>query len=256
MKLTLKLDRPTLQGSFGRYKLGQKIGSGAFAVVRLGTNVVTGENVAVKLIDKRFTTQDMEAKEVALLKSCGSHPHIVALLESFETGGEWGLVLELACGGEVFERLAQQGAPFSERDAAGVVRQVAKALAHCHAKNICHRDVKPENLLYVSSSNANPTLDKGCSGGGGGIVKLADFGLAEQCGGRVKTGTSDTGGGTGGNNGRTCSSLFMTGKVGTLAYMAPEMLQSGSSTYGMQIDSWALGVSLFILLGGYLPFDP
>jgi Ca2+-binding EF-hand superfamily protein len=108
--------------------------------------------------------------------------------------------------------------------------QVAMALAHMHALNICHRDLKPENLLYADGSPDASVL-------------VADFGMAAYCGG-------------GGNE----ASMTATGK-GTLGYAAPEMLGTGSDgagpvAYDKQVDMWALGVCLFALLGGYLPFDP
>ena len=103
-----------------------------------------------------------------MLKAAGEYRHIVSLVDDFEDARHYFLVLELATGGEVFERVANSG-PFSEAAAAKVVCQTLLALEHLHDRHVVHRDLKPENLLYVSAA---PDAD----------VKLADFGLAVFCG--------------------------------------------------------------------------
>ena len=96
---------------------------------------------------------------------------------------------------------------------------MATALVHMHSKGICHRDLKPENILLTSrASDAD--------------VKVADFGIA------AFTSTSEP----------------ISGAAGTINYIAPEILADGP--YGVEVDTWSLGVILFILLGAYNPFDP
>lgn len=128
-------------------------------------------------------------------------------------------MLEIATGGEVFQRICEKGC-YSERDAALVAKQVALALKHLHERGIAHRDLKPENLLLVSDAHDAD-------------VKLCDLGIAAA----------------------PCDKLDR--RVGTPGYAAPEMLTATKKkTYDARCDLFALGVILFVLLGGYHPFDP
>ena len=103
-------------------------------------------------------------EEIGVMAALGRHPHIVGLVETFETKGAWALVLDLATGGEVFDRICEEG-PYSERSAAALVREVAEALDHVHSKSIAHCDLKPENLLLASkAADAH--------------VRVCDFGLS------------------------------------------------------------------------------
>lgn len=128
--------------------------------------------------------------------------------------------MDLACGGELFERVAERGS-YSEADASEVVRYVMSAVAHCHARGVAHRDLKPENIMLASRETA---VD----------VRICDFGHAQRADGAGR----------------------LAGKAGTVGYIAPEMLQKGPPAYSPRVDEWAVGVILFILLGGYHPFDP
>jgi len=209
------------------YKVGATLGQGAFAIVKLVTSRLTGEEFALKLVDKRWTKASAMEQELAVLRAVGRHRNVVGMVESFEMKDVYGLVLELATGGEVFDRLCDRGT-YTERDAAALVRQVTSALQHIHRADVVHRDIKPENLLHVDASEEAP-------------VKVCDFGLSVFYGGEHPK-TKGTG--------------------GTTAYMAPEMLKalankSGDAEgLGPPVDMWAVGVVLFILLGGYHPFDP
>uniref|UniRef100_A0A7S4QZR4 Protein kinase domain-containing protein n=1 Tax=Alexandrium monilatum TaxID=311494 RepID=A0A7S4QZR4_9DINO len=206
-------------GGLAAYDLGATLGRGAFATVRLATRRETGEAFALKLVSKARTPQDLHQNEVQVLRAAGSHRHIAKLVDHFESERAWAVVLEFAAGGEVFEHICEQGA-YSERTAATVVRQVAEALRHLHARGIVHRDLKPENLLL--SSREGPAN-----------VLLCDFGLARFVGLGVDP--------------PTC-------RAGTPGYMAPEVLTAGP--VGPQVDVWSLGVIMFILLSGYHPFNP
>jgi len=202
-----------------RYTLGKTLGEGGFASVRLATDATSGGQVAVKLMSKRRTGADEAQRERQVLYALGEHPHIVVLLDEFETVLDWALVLELVTGGEVFERVAYQGA-FSEADGAAVVRQVARALQHLHSKSVVHRDLKPENLLLTSTEE----------------VKVADFGLAAFYGPQNPP---------------------LHQSCGTINYVAPEMLLASLATpYGEAVDLWSVGAILFTLLGAYCAFDP
>ena len=145
------------------------IGEGTFAVVHQVRDMVANQPVAVKTVRKalceRFPGLDVAIDmEIKLMQRVGRHPHIVGLIDEYETPSAWHLVLELATGGQVFDRLADTGA-FSEWKASTLVRQVGQALQHVHAANVCHRDVKPENLVYLTDEpDAN--------------VLLCDFGVS------------------------------------------------------------------------------
>ena len=201
------------------YEIGHVLGAGGFAHVRLAKNRKNDLQVAIKFVHKHLSPTDAVRNELKVLGAVGVHPHIVCLLGCHETSTAFALVLELAMGGEVFERICEQGA-YSERDASRVIGQVCKAVQHLHSIGVCHRDLKPENLLL-----ATPAAESD--------VKVTDFGLAAFC--------------TAGQR--------MHDFVGTIAYAAPELLQARPD-YGREIDMWCVGGLLFTLLGGYGPFDP
>ena len=202
------------------YLLGKTLGEGAFAIVRHATDIKSGIAYACKLVMKDKSDPEMLAHEVAVLETVGRHKHIVGLVDKFDASPKaWALIFDLVSGGEVFDRICDLG-NYSEKEAAAVVRQVALALQHCHGNGVVHRDLKPENLLQVSHDADSD-------------VKICDFGLAEFTGSDAPP---------------------MTGRKGTIAYMAPEVFRG--EAYGSEVDLWALGVIMFILLAGYHPFDP
>ncbi|KAL1495400.1 hypothetical protein AB1Y20_016768 [Prymnesium parvum] len=202
-----------------RLAVGGELGAGAFATVHLVRRQPDGERFALKLVDKARTPHDVMQRELHVLRVIGQHQHVVSMVDFLETPNAWGVLLDLVTGGEVFERICADGA-FSEQDAAALVRQVALALKHVHAAGVCHRDLKPENLLLCS-----PEHDA--------KVKLCDFGLAAFYGEGHPP---------------------MEGRSGTVGYMAPEQLRG--LPYGPEVDLWAVGVILYILLSGFHPFDP
>lgn len=128
------------------------------------------------------------------------------------------IIIELATGGELFDRIIQKG-HYTEADAAEVTRQIASALRYMHENGVAHRDLKPENVLYADTS-------------AGAQVKVTDFGLAKV----TEADTYDV----------------MRTAVGTPGYVAPEILTEDE--YGPEVDVWSLGVILYILLCGFPPF--
>lgn len=211
------------RGAESYYKIGAKLGAGSFSSVWRAEHKATNKAYAVKKVSKSSKVPGaatIAADEIRILKVIGIHRHVAGLVDEFETSTDMCLVLELASGGEVFERVAQNGA-FGEAMAAAVVRQLAEGLQHVHARHVIHADIKPENLLYVSS---HPDSE----------VKLADFGLAVFCGGSHPATVKNW--------------------RGTISYSAPEMVEA--KHWDHAVDLWAVGVLLFVLLGGYMPFDP
>merc|ERR1719150_2631248 len=202
------------------YHIKKKLGQGNFALVRLCQRKTDKKEFAVKIIHKKRLAKPKQQasleREVDILKKV-SHPHCVQLEAIYETNNHLYLVLEYCKGGELFDMICQHS-HFTELQAVKVVKQVNSALEYLHNLGIVHRDIKPENILLVEN---HPDSE----------VKLTDFGLANRLDGKdLKFWTS----------------------CGTLYYAAPEVLSSGSYTH--KIDFWSLGVVMYVLLVGYLPF--
>eukprot|EP01036_Dinobryon_divergens_P029898 gene29899-39068_t len=203
-----------------RYTLEDTVlGSGGFSEVRSGVSkTALLQKVAVKIVDrKKLSPKDEESlqNEVAILDKL-NHPHILRQLDFFEEPDHYYIVLECLSGGELFSRIVAK-TYFNEKEARDCVKHVLKALKYCHDQNIVHRDLKPENLLLTSSDEDAD-------------LKLADFGFAVQAEG-------DT----------------LTDQLGTPDYIAPDILSR--KPYGKAVDMWSLGVVVFVLLGGYMPFS-
>jgi hypothetical protein len=226
----------------GRYRLGPVIGRGGMARVHRGTDVQTGQPVAIKLLVPHLAADApsrrrllAEARAVARLP----HRHIVRLLDSgVTTDGTVVLVIELVQGESLQQRLAR--GPLSIAEAVCVALQVAEALEFAHRQGIIHRDVKPHNILLYSPSatptpGQQPAATDGAPAGPLPIhAKLADFGIARS---HDATGTY------------TATGLVM----GSAAYVAPELLSGQPAT--PRTDIYSLGVSLFQMLTGRLPFE-
>uniref|UniRef100_A0A8C4QNX7 non-specific serine/threonine protein kinase n=1 Tax=Eptatretus burgeri TaxID=7764 RepID=A0A8C4QNX7_EPTBU len=201
----------------GCYSMDKTIGKGNFAVVKLATHVPTGWKVAIKIIDKRRLDEENLKKifREVQIMKMLKHPHIIQLYQVMETERMIYLVTEYASGGEIFDHLVAHG-KMSEHEARGKFRQIVAAVAFCHALHIVHRDLKAENLLLDSSLN----------------IKIADFGFSNRFipGQQLKT------------------------WCGSPPYAAPELFE-GRAYEGPQVDIWSLGVVLYVLVCGALPFD-
>lgn len=228
-RLTARVDQVSLKTQYN-VRWDAPLGEGAFGAVYLAVDKKTGEKVAIKKIDKRYTNDDSFQREMnALLhlRKSGGHPNICSLREHFDEGGYYYLVLDLIQGGEMFEHLVKQG-PYSEADAARLVREVASALAFIHGLDTVHADIKPENLML---STDNPS---------DAVIKLVDFGCAQvDASDSMFAGVDE-------------NSLAAK----TPAYCPPEVLDSKSSEpYEPSMDIWALGVVLYVMLTGRHPYD-
>ncbi|KAI8830851.1 hypothetical protein BC829DRAFT_423361 [Chytridium lagenaria] len=203
--------------AIGYYDLDKAIGEGNFAKVKLATHCLTGERVAVKIIDKdkldKVTARKL-FREVRIMKLL-NHPHIVRLYEVIDTPKELYLIMEYAAGGEIFDYLVAHGR-MKEKDARRHFRQIISAVEYCHNLHIIHRDLKAENLLLDVNMN----------------VKIADFGFSNQF-----------------NPGQRLNTW-----CGSPPYAAPELFQ-GKEYSGPEVDVWSLGVVLYVLVCGSLPFD-
>ncbi|KAF7887240.1 uncharacterized protein EAF02_003887 [Botrytis sinoallii] len=199
-----------------KYKFGRTLGAGTYGIVREADGP-TGK-VAVKIILKKNVkgNEQMVYDELQMLQKM-KHKHIVKFVDWFESRDKYYIVTQLAIGGELFDRICEQGR-FTEKDASQTIRQVLEAVDYLHDNNVVHRDLKPENLLYLTQ---DPHSD----------LVLADFGIAKML---------DT------------KDEVLTTMAGSFGYAAPEvMLKKG---HGKPVDMWSMGVITYTLLCGYSPF--
>ncbi|XP_030221491.1 serine/threonine-protein kinase H1 homolog isoform X2 [Gadus morhua] len=202
-----------------KYDIKALIGRGSFSRVVRVEHKSTRQPYAIKMIETRFR----EGREVCESELCVlrrvRHTNIIQLMEVFETAERVYMVMELATGGELFDRIIARGS-FTERDATRVLQMVLDGVKYLHTLGITHRDLKPENLLYY-----HPGADS--------KIIITDFGLASS---RKK--------------GDEC---LMKTTCGTPEYIAPEILVR--KPYTNAVDMWALGVISYILLSGTMPFE-
>ncbi|KAL3307955.1 hypothetical protein Ciccas_013520, partial [Cichlidogyrus casuarinus] len=201
----------------GKYLMVRTIGKGNFAKVKLAVHMSTGVEVAIKIINKTQMKPNLlsRLKREIDIMKITNHPNIVKLLEIIETEDVLCLVMEYASGGEIFDYLVTNG-QISEKEARVKFRQLVSAIHYCHSKKIVHRDLKAENIL----------LDRNLH------VKVADFGLANmfERDGHLKT------------------------FCGSPPYAAPELFL-GVPYFGPCVDIWSLGVILYTIVVGHLPFE-
>jgi len=204
--------------TIGHYVISKTIGEGTFGKVKLSTHTLTGEKVAVKILEKEKITDvnDVErvAREIHILKLI-RHPNIIQLYEIIETPKQLYLIMEYASGGELFEYIVSNNR-IKEKEACKFFRQIIAGIEYIHKLNVVHRDLKPENLLLDYNMN----------------IKIVDFGLSNtyKDGQQLKT------------------------ACGSPCYAAPEMI-AGKKYNGLQVDIWSCGVILFAMICGYLPFE-
>ncbi|XP_014694601.2 serine/threonine-protein kinase H2 [Equus asinus] len=202
-----------------RYDIKALIGAGKFSKVVRVEQKTTKKPFAIKVMETRVR-EGREAceSELTVLRRV-RHRYIVQLMEIFEAQDRVYIVMELATGGELFDRLMTQRS-FTEQDAVRILHMVADGIRYLHALRITHRDLKPENLLYYHPGAESKIL-------------ITDFGLA--------------------HSGNKSGDWTMRTLCGTPEYIAPEVLLR--KPYTSAVDMWALGVITFVLLSGFLPFD-
>ncbi|XP_072444794.1 serine/threonine-protein kinase BRSK2-like isoform X4 [Chiloscyllium punctatum] len=201
----------------GPYRLEKTLGKGQTGLVKLGIHCITGQKVAIKIVNREKLTESVLMKverEIAILKLI-EHPHVLKLHDVYENKKYLYLVLEHVSGGELFDYLVKKGR-LTPKEARKFFRQILSALDFCHSHSICHRDLKPENLLLDEKNN----------------IRIADFGMASL---------------------QVGDSLLET-SCGSPHYACPEVIR-GEKYDGRRADVWSCGVILFALLVGALPFD-
>ena len=198
------------------YKYIKTIGEGTFGKVKLANHVLTGEKVAIKILQKKLIKNKNEynriEREIKYLKLF-NHPNIIQIYEVSESSSSFYIVMEYAPGGELFNYIVEKE-KLTEKESSFYFYQIIQAVKEIHKKKICHRDIKPENLLFTKNK----------------ILKIIDFGLSSEY------------------------DEFLSTPCGSPCYASPEMIK-GEKYNGLSIDLWACGVILFAMLCGYLPFD-
>lgn len=205
---------------FDYYEMLDEIGEGKFGLVKLGMHKKTKERVAIKIIKKEsMNSTDIELVkgEIDIMKLC-RHPYVVRLLDHFENSEYIFIVMEYLAGGDLGEYLNNVKYRVSEERAANIMYQLGTGIKYLHDYGILHRDLKPENIM-LTTRNENSE------------IKIMDFGLSKIMGPQ-----------------ETVADGF-----GTLSFVAPEVLVR--QPYNRQIDIWSLGIILFHMLSGCLPFD-
>lgn len=201
----------------GHYQLDKALGAGNFAVVRLAVHCITGTKVAMKIIDKSKLCKEDLARlfKEVQIMKLLDHPNIIRFYQVVENYQYIHLVSSYAENGELYEHVMKNG-NLSESEARRYFTQICSAINYCHEKGVVHRDLKIENVLLDCNDN----------------VRIADFGF---------------------------SNYFKPPRLletfcGSPQYAAPEIF-SGKHYDGFKTDIWSLGIILYVLVTGGLPFD-
>ncbi|RKO93022.1 kinase-like domain-containing protein [Blyttiomyces helicus] len=196
----------------------ETIGQGTFGKVKLAQHVATGEKVAIKIIEKASVTNDTQRNSIQReirLVQLLHHRHIVKVYNVLEDASTVYFIMEFVAGGELFDYIVEN-LSLSEWEARIFFRQILSAIDYCHKNSIIHRDLKPENVLIDSNK----------------CVKIIDFGFGNTF----------------------HRDKFLSTFCGSPFYAAPEMI-AGKRYVGPEVDVWSLGVILYAMVTGSLPFD-
>ncbi len=203
----------------GRYKLLEMIGGGGMSNVYLAHDMILDRDVAIKVLRYDFSNEEelrRRFQREALSATSLTHPNIVNIYDVGEDGDIHYIVMEYVKG-ETLKQYIQRNAPISPSKSVSIMRQLTSAIAAAHLNHIIHRDIKPQNILVDEQ----------------GDIKITDFGIAMALSATSHTQTNSV--------------------LGTVHYLSPEQARGGTAT--RQSDIYALGIVLFELLTGQVPFS-
>ena len=206
-------------GQGRRYRIDNTIASGGAGIVYSALDTLLERQVALKeLFDdvaqdpEQAARFKIEAKALAAF----NHPHIVPVYDMFEENSHSWLVMELLTGGDLSQKIKQQGR-LTLSESLRIVKGIADGLAYAHAENVVHRDIKPENILFAEDNS----------------FRLTDFGIAKTDESTIKTQQGII--------------------LGSPGYMSPE--QASGEALDLRSDIYSLGITLFQMLTGKIPFE-
>ena len=211
------------------YEVLKKIGEGASAKVYKVKEKSSGEIKAMKQVEKSKLPDVKYFKTEIKILSLLDHPNIVRLFEVFEDDKNFYLIMELCHGGNLESRMKNN--KYKEKAAAVIMEQIVSAVAYCHEKGICHRDLKPQNILFCDENPHSP-------------VKIVDFGISNIFDPSLTNFQNEI-------KEQTISLKKMDSQIGTIYFMSPEIIKG---SYNEKCDIWSLGIMLYYLLCGYPPF--
>lgn len=202
------------------YNIEGDLGEGKFGLVKLGVHKKTGEKVAIKIIKKDSMDQkDLELvrSEIDIMKLC-RHKNIVRLLDHFENSEFIFIVMEYLAGGDLGNYSKKKKYTYSEEEVAMIIYQITVGIDYLHQYGVVHRDLKPDNIMLAKPGDISH-------------IKIMDFGLSKIMGPQEKVADG----------------------FGTLSFVAPEVLIR--KPYNKEVDIWSIGITLYYILTGTLPFD-
>uniref|UniRef100_A0A8R1DFQ6 Protein kinase domain-containing protein n=1 Tax=Caenorhabditis japonica TaxID=281687 RepID=A0A8R1DFQ6_CAEJA len=201
-----------------RFEITKKLGSGTYGKVSLAYDHKFDREVAVKLIKKSAIESKADLVRIRReirIMSALNHPNIIQIYEVFENKDKIILVMEYSSGGELYDYVSRCGS-LPEVEARRIFRQITSAVLYCHKHRVAHRDLKLENILMDQNNNA----------------KIADFGLSNYF----------------------ADKNLLTTFCGSPLYASPEII-NGTPYKGPEVDCWSLGILLYTLVYGSMPFD-
>ena len=201
------------------YKIEETIGEGTYGKVKLATHIKLNEKVAIKFIDKKKLTNkgddERMKNEISIITQL-NHPNILKAFEVFEDETNYYIVMERPIRGDLFNYICSKGR-LSMDEASFIFYQIVNGIQYLHANKIVHRDMKPENIMLTQDM----------------IVKIGDFGLSKYY---------------------KSTEVKLKTNCGSPCYSAPEVLR-GNRYKPKPIDIWGLGIILYCMVCGELPFE-
>jgi len=196
------------------------LGEGHYGIVRECIHRSTGQELAIKSVEKsKISRLDHLKREIDLLSNV-EHNNIMKMIDCYEDVDYVHIISEKYTGGELFDKIIDNTSDsgcYSEQKTSGIIKSLLLAVAYLHDKGIVHRDIKPENLLFETDQED--------------VIKLIDFGLSRR---------------------HEEGEMPMSNPVGTAYYMSPELLKG---KYDRSCDLWSIGTITYILLCGFPPYN-